>query len=89
VELKRCIPGSFDINTMATYHQFRIRAVGSTRPAVVDGPARAAGADLTSDAVFEQDDRAVRLYCSLEYEPVKRRPVVLQPRRRTSVTRCF
>lgn len=76
VELERTVPGSFYINMLASYPEFRGRGVGSALMGQVDPLARDAGCHQSSIEVFEQNTGAVRLYQRLGYRIVDQRPVV-------------
>jgi ribosomal protein S18 acetylase RimI-like enzyme len=79
VELEQCVPGSFYINMLATFPQFRNRGVGSALMGVTDALAAAAGCALLSIEVFEQNRGAMRLYRRLGYRVAETRPVVPHP----------
>jgi ribosomal protein S18 acetylase RimI-like enzyme len=79
IELEHCVPGSFYINMLATYPQFRNRAVGSTLMGGADSLAAQAGCELISIQVFEQNTGALRLYQRLGYTIIERRAVVPHP----------
>jgi ribosomal protein S18 acetylase RimI-like enzyme len=76
VELEQCVPGSFYINMLATYPDYRNRGIGSRLMGRVDELAADAGCDLTSIEVFEENAGALRLYQRLGYRIVERRAVV-------------
>lgn len=76
VELEQCVPGSFYINMLATFPQFRGRSVGTQLMNLVDALARKAGCDQSSIEVFEQNEGALRLYLRLGYRVKDRRPVI-------------
>lgn len=79
VELEQCAPGSYYINMIATYPQFRNRSIGTGLMTIVDDLAKAAGCNLISIEVFEQNHGALRLYQRLGYEITERRAVVPHP----------
>lgn len=76
IELEQCVPGSFYINMLATYPEYRNQAVGSTLMGLADKLAANAGCSLLSVEVFEQNTGALRLYQRLGYAIVDKRPVV-------------
>ena len=75
VELEQCVPGSFYINMLATYPQFRGRGVGTGLMAQVERLAQAAGCGQASIQVFASNTGALKLYQRLGFEIVERRPV--------------
>jgi len=79
LELERCVPGSFYINMLATYPQYRGRGVGRGLMAVVDGLATAVGCQTIAVEVFEQNAGALRLYRRLGYQVADERAVVPHP----------
>jgi ribosomal protein S18 acetylase RimI-like enzyme len=76
VELEQCVPGSYYINMLAVYPQYRNRSIGTGLMSLVDTLARQSGCTLSSIEVFEENRGALRLYRRLGYSPVERRPVV-------------
>lgn len=76
VELEQEVIGSFYINMIATYPEFRGLGVGTRLLALVDDLAREAGCELASIDVFEQNSGAVRLYEQIGFRVVDRRPAV-------------
>ena len=79
VELEQCVPGSFYINMLATYAQYRNQSVGTKLMHIVDQLAHAANCNRTSIEVFEQNTGALRLYRRLGYRILERRAVVPHP----------
>jgi len=79
IELEHCVPGSFYINMLATYPEYRNQAVGTTLMGLTDKLAATAGCSLLSVEVFEQNAGALRLYRRLGYAIVDKRPVVPHP----------
>jgi len=77
IELEQCVPGSYYINMLATYPEYRNRSVGTRLMERVDALASAAGCTLSSIEVFGENTGALRLYRRLGYEIIERRPVVL------------
>lgn len=79
VELEQCVPGSFYINMIATFPEFRNRSIGTRLMGIVDGLAQEAGCTLSSIEVFDQNRGAMRLYQRLGYSVLDRRLVVPHP----------
>jgi len=79
IELEQCVPGSFYINMLATYPEYRNQAVGTTLMGLADKLAADARCSLLSVEVFEQNVGALRLYQRLGYTIVDKRPVVPHP----------
>jgi ribosomal protein S18 acetylase RimI-like enzyme len=79
IELEQCVPGSFYVNMLAAYPEYRNRGVGSRLMGIVDRLAADAGCSTISIEVFEQNEGALRLYKRLGYRVVERRPVVEHP----------
>lgn len=76
IELEQCVPGSFYVNMLATYAEFRGMGVGTALMGLIDPLARESGCNLSSIEVFEQNLTALRLYRRLGYAEAARRPVV-------------
>jgi ribosomal protein S18 acetylase RimI-like enzyme len=76
VELEQCVAESFYINMLAAYPRFRGRGLGTKLMERIDGLARAAGCDLISIEVFENNRGALRLYRRLGYELRESRPII-------------
>jgi len=79
IELEQCVPGSFYINMLATYPEYRNQAVGTTLMGLADKLAANAGCSLLSVEVFAQNAGVLRLYQRLGYAIVDKRPVVPHP----------
>lgn len=79
IELEQCVPGSFYINMLATYPEFRNQAIGTGLMSIVDRLAIEAGCGLTSIEVFEENEGALRLYKRLGYKITESRPVIPHP----------
>lgn len=79
IELEQCVPGSFYINMLAAYPQFRNLGVGTALMAIVDQLALQQGCALLSVEVFEQNKGALRLYQRLGYHIREHRRVVPHP----------
>lgn len=76
VELEQCVPGSFYINMLASFPQFRNRGVGTTLMDQVDRLASEAACILSSIEVFDQNEGALRLYQRLGYSIIEKRDVI-------------
>jgi ribosomal protein S18 acetylase RimI-like enzyme len=76
VELEQCVPGSFYINMIATFPQYRNMSIGTKLMGMVDSLARDAACSISSIEVFSQNQGALRLYQRLGYELAEKRPVV-------------
>jgi ribosomal protein S18 acetylase RimI-like enzyme len=79
IELEQCVPGSFYINMLATYPEFRNQSVGTNLMGIVDRLAKEAASDLTSIEVFDENTGALRLYQRLGYTIMEKRPVIPHP----------
>lgn len=79
IELENRVPGSFYINMLASYPQFRGRGVGTALMAEAERLAGAAGCDSTSIQVFEENSGALRLYQRLGYSIIDQRTIILHP----------
>jgi ribosomal protein S18 acetylase RimI-like enzyme len=79
IELERCVPGSFYLNMLATYPEFRNRGVGTRLLAYANRMAADTGCATISVEVFEQNTGALRLYQRLGYSIVEKRRVISHP----------
>ena len=79
IELEQCVPESFYVNMLATYPDYRNRAVGSTLMEYANKLAARAGCEQLSVEVFAQNDGALRLYQRLGYRIVATRQVIPHP----------
>ena len=79
IELEQCVPESFYINMLATYPDYRNRAVGSTLMEYANKLAARAGCEQLSVEVFAQNDGALRLYQRLGYRIADTRQVIPHP----------
>ncbi|MGR9073623.1 MAG: GNAT family N-acetyltransferase [Gammaproteobacteria bacterium] len=77
IELERLVPGSFYINALATYPEYRRLGCGSKLLNLAHDLAAEAGCELTSIEVYERNEGAVRLYRRQGFEIVDRRPVAM------------
>lgn len=76
VELEQCVPGSYYINMIATYPEYRGKSIGTRLMSMVSESAIAAGCQLMSIEVFEQNQGALKLYQRLGYKIAERRRVI-------------
>jgi len=76
IELEQCVPGSFYVNMLATYPQYRNRAIGMALMGMVDQLAREQQCSLSSIEVFDRNEGALRLYQRIGYTITDRRKVV-------------
>lgn len=79
IELEQCVPGSFYINMLAAYPQFRGQGIGTALMSIVDQLALQQDCKLLSVEVFEQNSGALRLYQRLGYRIQDQRQVVPHP----------
>lgn len=79
IELEQCVPGSYYINMIATYPEYRGQSIGTALMNTVPGSAIEAGCSLVSIEVFEQNEGALKLYQKLGYQIIERRPVIPHP----------
>jgi len=79
IELEQCVPGSYYINMIATYPEFRGQSIGTRLMGTVAEAATDAGCQLISVEVFEQNQGALKLYQHLGYKVIARRRVVPHP----------
>lgn len=79
IELEQCVPGSFYVNMLAAYPQFRGQGVGTALMSVARQLAQEAACQTISLEVFGQNEGALRLYQRLGYSIVESRDVVPHP----------
>jgi len=79
IELEQCVPGSFYINMLATYPEYRGKGIGTQLMGIADKLAAEAGCTIISVEVFEQNRGALRLYQRLGYRIAEQRNVVIHP----------
>jgi ribosomal protein S18 acetylase RimI-like enzyme len=78
-ELEQKVPGTFYINILAAYPEFRGRGLGTTLLEIAPALASDAGCSELSLEVFEQNEGAVRLYERYGYREIARLPAVPHP----------
>jgi ribosomal protein S18 acetylase RimI-like enzyme len=76
IELEHCAPGSFYLNMLATYPEYRNQSIGARLMQDVETQAANAGRSLISIVVFGQNEAALRFYRRLGYTETERRPVI-------------
>lgn len=76
IELEQCVPGSFYINMLAAFSEFRNQSVGTGLMTIVNGLARQEKCSISSVEVFSQNEGALRLYRRLGYTIIDSRPVI-------------
>lgn len=79
VELESLVPGSWYVNAVATGSSSRGTGVGSRLMALAEQLAAESGAQAVTLIVAEDNQRALRLYDRLGYQPVARRQIVQYP----------
>lgn len=79
VALEAKVPGSWYINAIATYEQFRGRGVASTLMSACESIARKADATKLSLIVASENQGAHSLYCKVGYQAIESRPLVAFP----------
>lgn len=76
IELEQCVPGSYYLNMLATYPQYRGQGVGSALMTQIERLALAAGSELISIEVFDSNHEALKLYQRLGYSVIESRPII-------------
>ena len=79
VELELKVPGSFYINALAAYPEYRSLGLGTKLLEAAHALASEAGCEELSLEVFDQNEGAVRLYERHGYREIARLPVVPHP----------
>lgn len=79
IALEAKAPGSWYINVLATFPEFRGRGIGARLLALAEERGRAQGARSASIIVASENTGAVRLYARTDYAEVARAPVVEFP----------
>lgn len=79
VELEALAPGSWYVNAVAAYPQYRGQGLGTRLLAVAEGMARLGGTRTLSIIVAEQNHGAVALYERCGYVRAERRPIIPFP----------
>lgn len=76
LELEAMAPGSWYLNVLATYEEFRGKGLGSALLAHAETAAAAAGHDTISLIAEDTHQDALRLYVAKGFGEIARRPVV-------------
>jgi ribosomal protein S18 acetylase RimI-like enzyme len=79
VELESCAPGSWYVNALAAFPEYRNRGLGTFLLAEADRITRASGAKSVSLIVAEENAGAMRLYQRTGYREAARRRLVPFP----------
>jgi ribosomal protein S18 acetylase RimI-like enzyme len=79
VRLEAKAPGSWYVNVLATFPEFRRRGLGGKLLAIAESKGREAGAPSLSVIVGTWNDGAVRLYRSAGYLGLASEPAILFP----------
>ena len=79
VRLEAKAPGSWYINVLATFPEFRRRGVGARLLAIAEQKGREEGAPSLSVIVGGWNESAARLYTSAGYAALAREPAILFP----------
>jgi ribosomal protein S18 acetylase RimI-like enzyme len=78
-ELEQKVPGTFYINILAAYPEYRGQGLGTSLLEAAHTLASEAGCDELSLEVFEQNEGAVRLYECNGFREIARLPAVPHP----------
>jgi len=79
VELEAKAPGSWYVNVLAAFPEFRSQGLGARLLALAEERGRAQGAKSASIIVASENDGAVRLYARIGYVEIARAAVVEFP----------
>jgi ribosomal protein S18 acetylase RimI-like enzyme len=79
VELEARVPGSWYVNAIATYEEFRGRGVASALMSACEDMGNAAGAPKLSLIVASENEGARALYGKLGYREIDARPLMTYP----------
>jgi ribosomal protein S18 acetylase RimI-like enzyme len=79
VRLEAKAPGSWYVNVLATFPEFRCQGIGGTLLAVADSIAREGGAPALSVIVGSWNEAAARLYGGAGYSKLASEPAILFP----------
>jgi ribosomal protein S18 acetylase RimI-like enzyme len=79
VRLEAKAPGSWYVNVLATFPEFRRMGIGGQLLAVAQGKAREQGAPFLSVIVGSWNEPAARLYGGAGYSALAREPAILFP----------
>jgi ribosomal protein S18 acetylase RimI-like enzyme len=79
VQLEAQVPGSWYVNVLATFPEFRRRGIGDELLSIAQSKGREAGALAMSVIVGGWNDSAARLYTSAGYSVLASEPAILFP----------
>jgi ribosomal protein S18 acetylase RimI-like enzyme len=79
VRLEAKAPGSWYVNVLATFPEFRRKGIGAGLLAIAEGKAREEGAPSLSVIVGSWNESAARLYAGAGYSTLAREPAILFP----------
>jgi ribosomal protein S18 acetylase RimI-like enzyme len=79
VRLEAKAPGSWYVNVLATFPEFRRRGIGARLLAIAEAKGREEGARALSVIVGSWNDGAARLYASAGYAALASEPAILFP----------
>lgn len=79
VVLEAKAPGSWYVNVLAAFPEFRGQGLGSTLLDVAEDQAKASGADTLSIIVASENKGAAKLYARVGYRETAREPVTTFP----------
>ena len=79
VELESFAPGSWYVNALAAFPEYRNRGLGTLLLSEADRLTRASGANSVSLIVAEENEGAMRLYLRNGYRAAARRPLLPFP----------
>ncbi len=79
VLLEAQAPGSWYVNVLATFPEFRRRGIAQKLLDLAETKAVEAGAPSLSVIVAGENERAMRLYASADYGPLASKPVFMFP----------
>jgi len=79
VRLEGRVPGSWYINVLASFPEFRRQGIAAKLLAIAEKKGREEGASLLSVIVGSWNEAAVRLYANAGYSVLAREPAILFP----------
>jgi ribosomal protein S18 acetylase RimI-like enzyme len=79
VLLEAKAPGSWYVNVLATFPEFRRQGLGMALLGIAEGKARGEGAHALSVIVAAENERAARLYAAAGYEALATEPIFAFP----------
>ncbi len=79
VKLEAKVPGTWYVNVLATFPEFRAQGLGATLLEIAETRARETGAPAMSVIVGSWNEKAARLYARAGYTTVASEPAILPP----------